>query len=294
VAGSVLAAGGRPKALFDDLTDAVGWDTWEGAPWDIGAAAAWPPFAYVYDLRTGSMLDVGALSATDGAVIPDVDADDNPDIEPVSTWAYLRAEDALLDGSADAKFMTADGALAVASVFANQEGLDSDLDAQIAWKLSGVENWPPAGWTGIDKRAWTDTQQSDPVVVQKLPPPVVETPDPYDTKLIGTADDDVIDGTTEDDFFNGMEGDDVLNGGPGNDAFHFSANFGQDVVIGFAAGANGDDVLEFAGGFSSFDEVMAASLQVGPNVLIEVDDENGVALVDVALSSLNRDDFRFL
>jgi Ca2+-binding RTX toxin-like protein len=127
----------------------------------------------------------------------------------------------------------------------------------------------------------------------EVPVPAEEVVE-YATELIGTADDDVINGTMENDFFNGMEGDDVLNGGPGADTFHFSAAFGQDVVIGFTAGAAGDDVLEFAGVLSSFDEVMAASLQVGPNVLIEVDDENGIALVNVALSSLNRDDFRFV
>jgi RTX calcium-binding nonapeptide repeat (4 copies) len=298
VASSVLAVGGRPKSLFDDLSDAVGWDTWEGAPWDIGAATAWPAFSYVYDLRTGSMLDVRALAATDGAAtdgaaIPDGRDADNPDIEQVSTWAYLRAEDALLDRSSNAKFMTADGLLAVASVFANQERLDSDLASQIASKLAGLDNWPPAGWNGFSKLPGEDVPQSASAPTPKLPVPAEEVVE-YATKLIGTDDDDVIDGTLANDFFNGLEGDDVLNGGPGDDAFHFSASFGQDVVIGFAAGAAGDDVLEFAGGLSSFDEVMAASLQVGPNVLIEVDDENGIALVDVALSSLNQDDFRFV
>ena len=114
------------------------------------------------------------------------------------------------------------------------------------------------------------------------------------TKLIGTPDDNVMNGTVGNDFFNGLAGDDVLNGGPGDDAFRFSAGFGQDIVVGFTAGAAGDDVIEFAGVFSGFDEVLAASHQVGSNVIIEADDENGVALIDVALASLNQDDFRFV
>jgi hypothetical protein len=65
-------------------------------------------------------------------------------------------------------------------------------------------------------------------------------------------------------------------------------------VIGFAAGAGSGDVIEFGGVFDSFDDVLAASVQVGPNVLIEVDNESAVALLDVALSSLNQDDFRFV
>jgi hypothetical protein len=260
------------------------------------------------------MLDVRALAATDGAAIPDGGDADNPEIEQVFTWAYLRAEDAVLDRSANVKFMTADGILAVASVFANQ-GLDPDVDARVAAKLAGSDNWPPAGWNGFSKLPGADVPQPASAPTPKLPVPAeevapaevapaevppAEVPVPaeevveYATELIGTADDDVINGTMENDFFNGMEGDDVLNGGPGADTFHFSAAFGQDVVIGFTAGAAGDDVLEFAGVLSSFGEVMAASLQVGPNVLIEVDDENGIALVNVALSSLNRDDFRFV
>jgi len=176
-------------------------------------------------------------------------------------------------------------------------------------KLEEHDNWPPVGWNGFDKRPGGDASLSSPAVVQKWPPvvedPVVENPvvedsvveeDPvqYATELVGTDDDDVINGTTGNDFFNGLEGDDVLNGGPGDDAFHFAGNFGQDVVIGFAGGSAGDDVIEFRGAFSNFADVLAASLQVGPNVFIELDDENAVALIDVALASLNQDDFRFV
>jgi hemolysin type calcium-binding protein len=273
------------------------WDSARADPdfWDAGTAVGgWPTFRFVHDLRTGSILEVSALAAA--ATDPTVDEGDaDAGIEQISAWMYLRPEDAARDSSSQSKLAMAGGGTG-SSVFA-KESHQASHAASVADKLSGdldLDNWPPAGWNGFDK---TDFGAKDPGAFTSpsgKPAGFVDNPVHYATKLIGTAGDDVINGTLGNDFFNGLGGDDVLNGGPGDDAFHFMAGFGQDVVIGFTAGAAGGDVIEFRGVFSNFDDVLAASRQVGPNVLIELDDQNGVALIDVALSSLNQDDFRFV
>jgi hypothetical protein len=263
--------------------------------WDAGNIfGGWPTFRFVHDLRTGSVLEVSALAAA--ATDPSVgDADANPDIEPISAWMYLRPEDAVFDSSSRSKLAT-EGMSIGSSVFA-EESDEASLSASVADKASGdldLDNWPPAGWNGFDKASGGVAGAGEIAAPSPKSAAVVGDAVQYGTKLIGTAGDDVINGTTGNDFFNGLAGDDVLNGGPGDDAFRFSAGFGQDVVVGFTAGAAGDDVIEFAGVLSGFDAVLAASRQVGPNVIIEVDDENGIALIDVALASLNQDDFRFV
>jgi Ca2+-binding RTX toxin-like protein len=278
-----------------DPVDDAKWDAAraESDSWDAGSAFGWPTFRFVHDLRTGSILEVSALAAAATDPIPDDTADS--DIEPISAWMYLRSEDAAFGSSPQPKLATA-GERAGSSVFAKESDQASHA-ASVADKFSGdldLDNWPPAGWNGFDKTSGDVAGAGGAGAPGPKGAAFVEDAVQYSTKLIGTADDDMINGTTGNDFFNGLAGDDVLNGGPGDDAFRFSAGFGQDIVVGFTAGAAGDDVIEFAGVFSGVDEVLAASRQVGSNVIIEADDENGVALIDVALASLNQDDFRFV
>jgi len=335
VAGNILAGGGRANRALVDLTVPVDWETiLQGvSPDGDGTPGIWPAsFEFVYDLATGSILKVSSPDAAGARACTDAPDTTDSDIEPIVSWAYLRPEDGALE-SVNPRLATAGGSAGVASVFADQierlwaylrredGAFDSSLDPTLTTEdggvgaplfanqleidfesgvdkiadPSGVDNWPPAGWTGFDKTTGVGASESgqSAAPVQKWPP-LGATPAQTVTTLIGTDGDDVIDGTTGNDFINGLDGDDVLDGDSGDDTFHFVGNFGQDVVIGFAAGSAGGDVIAFAGVFTDVDEVLAASLQVGPNVLIEVDDQNGLALVDVALASLNRDDFRFV
>jgi len=86
-----------------------------------------------------------------------------------------------------------------------------------------------------------------------------------------------------------------MTGGSGNDTFVFYANFGQDTITDFAAGAGVGDVIEFHDGlFASFAAVQAASHQVGSDVEIDVDASNSILLKNVTLANLNQDDFHLL
>ena len=67
----------------------------------------------------------------------------------------------------------------------------------------------------------------------------------------------------------------------------------MDAIAGFAAGA-GTDVVEFGGNmFADFASLMAAATQSGADVVIAYDAENTLTLQNVALSTLQQDDFRF-
>jgi RTX calcium-binding nonapeptide repeat (4 copies) len=299
VAGNALAGGGKSNRALVDLTDIVGvWTALEEAgTWDVGSTdSGWPTFDFVYDLRTGSILEVSALVEASTAAMMDGQDLTNPDIEPINVWAYGQSSNGSSDASSNSKLAAAGGSAGASSVFAKQpeERTGSGSGADKIPDGVDLDNWPPAGWTGFDKSDFGATNPGAFASSFGRPAGFVDNVVHYATKLIGTADDDVINGTTGNDFFNGLGGDDVLNGGPGDDAFHFMAGFGNDVVIGFTAGSAGDDIVEFRDSFTNFADVLAASRQVGPNVLIELDDSNAVALIDVALSSLNQDDFRFV
>nr|WP_312872500.1 calcium-binding protein [Rhizobium viscosum] len=89
--------------------------------------------------------------------------------------------------------------------------------------------------------------------------------------------------------------DDILVGTEADDNFVFSGNFGHDTIIDFAAGAGSIDVVDIETDvFADFASVMAAATQSGSDTLITYDGDNSILLKDVALSSLHRDDFRFV
>jgi hypothetical protein len=88
----------------------------------------------------------------------------------------------------------------------------------------------------------------------------------------------------------GSGGSNVLKGGGGNDTFILSGAFGQDVVADFQAGY---DLIQFdVGAFSSTNAILAASQQVGNDVLITLNSTNAVTLKSTSLSSLSASDFR--
>jgi len=111
--------------------------------------------------------------------------------------------------------------------------------------------------------------------------------------ITGTDFADDIRGGVGNDLITGGAGDDVLNGGGGNDIFVFGAGFDHDTITGFAAGLTVGDAIKFEGLFADYDSVLAASQQVGANVVITVSPSDTITLTQVALSNLAANDFLF-
>jgi hypothetical protein len=113
-----------------------------------------------------------------------------------------------------------------------------------------------------------------------------------DDVLLGGAGDDTLSGGSGDDWLEDGAGNDLLTGGSGTDTFHFAAGFGRDAISDF--GASDPDIISFESDlFADFDAVIAASAQLGGDVVITVDDQTSLTLRDVSLGSLGADDFRF-
>ena len=107
-------------------------------------------------------------------------------------------------------------------------------------------------------------------------------------ELLGQAGKDALKGGSGNDTLDGGEGDDVLSGGSGRDQFVFSNDFGHDVVTDFG---RGDQIVFNDGAFADFDDVRAASEQVGSDVVITLDADHIVTLEHVSLNHLQASDF---
>jgi Ca2+-binding RTX toxin-like protein len=122
--------------------------------------------------------------------------------------------------------------------------------------------------------------------------------------LLGDAGNDIVNGGAGNDTLSGNAGNDTLDGGSGNDVlsgnggadvFVFSNSaFGQDTIADFG----GIDELLFTGGFSEvsdFDGFIAASSQVGANVVYDFDNDgqNTITLNNLMLDDLNASDMSF-
>ncbi|MCB8822880.1 DUF4214 domain-containing protein [Microvirga rosea] len=111
------------------------------------------------------------------------------------------------------------------------------------------------------------------------------TPEALETKTLGGAAPGIISGTGN---------PEELIATQGADAFVFAQRFGHDTVRGFDAGATGDLIVFNKETFANADDVFGAAQQIGEDVVITKDDENTVTLKNVLLSSLSKDDFRFM
>jgi serralysin len=113
--------------------------------------------------------------------------------------------------------------------------------------------------------------------------------------IIGTRFDDVIRGGSGNDLLTGGAGDDLLTGGSGNDSFFFGLGFGHDVITDFSAGKSRGDVLVFDKRvFGSLEDVLAASQQVGANVVVTASPSDTLTLQNVLLSNLHANDVGFV
>nr|WP_319515071.1 calcium-binding protein [uncultured Cohaesibacter sp.] len=96
-----------------------------------------------------------------------------------------------------------------------------------------------------------------------------------------------------DDILNGKGGDDYFYGNAGDDTFVFEVDSGRDTIYDFIAGVGSEDRIRFEAGFSSFLDVIAASSQDGPDVVIDIDSDNSIRLTGIQLEDLLEDDFEF-
>jgi serralysin len=113
-------------------------------------------------------------------------------------------------------------------------------------------------------------------------------------RLSGSFGNDTLNGRNGSDFLSGSSGDDTLIGGKGNDTFEYSFNFGHDVIKDFKAGAGTPDIMSIDDTiFADFAAVLAASTQVGDDVVITKDAGNTITLTNVLKTDLNADDFSF-
>lgn len=113
--------------------------------------------------------------------------------------------------------------------------------------------------------------------------------------ITGTNFADTLRGGGGNDRLTGGGGNDVLTGGSGNDTFVYGPAFGHDTITDFRAGLGIEDVIEFDRSiFADFAAVLAASQQVGSDVLITHNSANTILLKNLSLANLNANDFSFI
>lgn len=92
----------------------------------------------------------------------------------------------------------------------------------------------------------------------------------------GGSGNDTLSGDSSDNVISGGAGNDVLEGRGGSDIFVFSSPSGNDVVIDFDPGDDGDQI-DFRGAFDDFADLTAHTQQNGANAIVTFD--NGAILV---------------
>ena len=98
------------------------------------------------------------------------------------------------------------------------------------------------------------------------------------------------------DLLTGGQGDDTLTGGVGGyDRFIFAAGFGNDVITDFEAGSKAGDMIVMSKAvFANLDSLLAASTQVGSDVVIAATGSDSITLQNVTLTTLHTNDFSFV
>jgi len=156
-------------------------------------------------------------------------------------------------------------------------GADYKIDYVRAYSLT------PSGTTGAAPQEPT----TPPATTQPAPAPgVTLNGGRSDDNLVGGAGADTISGGKGADTITGAAGDDRLDGGAGDDDFVFRPGFGHDVVTGYTAAGNNDQ-LQFIG----FGQTRADSItQVGNDVSIHFASGDSVLVVGQSLSSFTSQD----
>ncbi len=112
-------------------------------------------------------------------------------------------------------------------------------------------------------------------------------------RLYGGDGNDMLFGGTGADLLDGGKGDNQLIGGIGNDTFVFRNDSGHDTVFDFQGGYGIVDFLDLRGYFLSFDQILAASSQLGSDVYISLSTDASLTLSDFYLGNFSADDVIF-
>ena len=108
----------------------------------------------------------------------------------------------------------------------------------------------------------------------------------------GGGGNDTINGASGQDRLTGGSGVDNLTGGLGNDTFVFRSGFGSDVIADFKDTTSENDVIEFSSAeFAAFADILAASTQVGADVVITVSPTDALTIKNWTLTKIGADDF---
>ena len=111
-------------------------------------------------------------------------------------------------------------------------------------------------------------------------------------RLDGGDGNDIIYGGDDDDILVGGAGDDALFGDAGDDTFIVRVGEGNDSIQDFVPGAGSGDTIQLIGtGWSTFNDILANSVQNGSNVVISIGGGETLTLVGVTLGALTAGDF---
>ncbi|WP_158682028.1 beta strand repeat-containing protein [Methylobacterium radiotolerans] len=157
--------------------------------------------------------------------------------------------------------------------------LDSDYDGKSddSSLTSGTDKQDAASsdTTGVEKSGDSSTSASK------------------STELRGTDGPDNINGFETDDIIAGGMGDDNLSGRGGADIFVFGPASGNDVINDFHGSGSAHDLIQFDHSiFADASSVLAASTQVGSDIVITISSHDTIVLRDTQLSALSTNDFR--
>jgi Ca2+-binding RTX toxin-like protein len=112
--------------------------------------------------------------------------------------------------------------------------------------------------------------------------------------LSGFAGDDTLFAADGNDTLDGGAGADWLTGGAGLDTFVIQPGFGRDTITDFGATPANQDLLQVSTGvFADLQAFMAASRQVGSDVIVTATPNDVLTLQNVTLASLDATDLRF-
>lgn len=93
-----------------------------------------------------------------------------------------------------------------------------------------------------------------------------------------------------DDILDGGAGNDQLYGDVGNDIFVFRTGFGSDYIADFQGGYGILDCIDLRGEYSSFSDVLAASTQLGTDMLIALGDGSELIIANFYRGNFAADD----
>lgn len=106
------------------------------------------------------------------------------------------------------------------------------------------------------------------------------------SSAIGNDLDNTITGNAQDNLITGGLGNDILTGGGGSDVFVIGKGDGQDSVLDFKTGTDGDVLRLDGSSFGSFAEVKAAMTQVGLDVVLSLGGGQTVTLQNISLAEI--------